>query len=452
MAPGADRESVISLQTPRKVEDTGLDSTMLVDLAIKTLLVRGASRLDAMARSLTLPPSVLNEVMVFIRAERLVEVLKREGFDTDAVFQLTEQGRIHARHVFDRCQYVGPTPVTLDAYAAVIAAYATQCTTLTASYVRRAFDGLSIDPAVVDEIGAAMNSRRAILVYGPAGSGKTFLAEHLASLLPGDIPVPHAITVGGEIAQVFDAHIHQPVPEESPVSGLVRSSWDSRWVRCRRPVVIAGGELTLQMLDLQFDPATGYYQAPPHMKANGGLFVVDDLGRQLVAARELMNRWIVPLDRQRDYLTLHTGFKFTVPFAMTLVFSTNLRPDQLADEAFLRRFGYKIYLGAMDRTSYRDIFRRYCAETGTEYDEEAFEWLLAERHQREGRALLACYPRDLVGRVRDFALYTGEPPRLSRESLARAWSSYFSDFDHAELLEVQQSGATLKQREHAYER
>jgi energy-coupling factor transporter ATP-binding protein EcfA2 len=274
-------------------------------------------------------------------------------------------------------------------------------------------------------VGAAMNSGRAILIYGPAGSGKTYLAEHLAALQPGNIPVPHAISVGGEIIQVFDPLIHEPVAGAG-AGGLIRSSSDERWRWCRRPVVIAGGELTLQTLDLQFDPATRYYQAPPHLKANGGVFVVDDLGRQLVSPRDLMNRWIVPLDRNRDYLSLHTGFKFSVPFDMTVMFSTNLTPSDIADEAFLRRFGYKVHLGPMDLASYRRVFEQACRGMEVAFDPAGFDWLIEHRHAREGRLLLACYPRDLVGRVRDFAAYDGSTPRATVEALARAWTTYFT--------------------------
>ena len=414
-------------RAPRTIADTGLAQDQLSDLCARFLLRRGRSKLRALAELIKLPPSVVGEVVAFLRGERLIELFGHAGIESDAEYQLTDAGRRFAWEAFTRNQYTGPAPVALDVYCKSVQAHSLRHVGVDAAFVRKAFQGVVLPPLVIDQMGAAMNSGRPILVFGPAGSGKTFLAEHLAAIQPGQIAVPYAITVGGEIIQMFDPLIHQRVEAEGkPAAGLVRADLDDRWQMCLRPVVISGGELTLQMLDLQFDAATRYYQAPPHLKANGGVFVVDDLGRQLVSPRDLMNRWIVPLDRNQDYLSLHTGFKFAVPFDMTVIFSTNLQPKDIADEAFLRRFGYKVYLGPMDRASYRRVFEGACRALDVAFDADGFDWLIEHRHQAQGRSLLACYPRDLIGRVRDFANYEGLEAAATSKALERAWETYFN--------------------------
>lgn len=416
-------------RAPRTVEETGLPLLFLVELASKLLFVRGQLYLTEMSHQLRLPAIVLDSLLGFMRAERLCEVVRRGETDGDVLYELTDAGRARAVEYLGRCKYAGAAPVSLDDYVVQVERQSVTKMKVTREGVDKAFRGLVIKPDVRDQLGAAMGSGRALFLYGPAGAGKTYLAERLALLLEGDVAVPHAIFVDGEIIQVYDPLIHHAV-EDAPrgagaaIDNLMRP--DQRWVRCRRPVALTGGELTLKMLDLDYDASTGFYQAPPHVKANNGLFVVDDLGRQLVQPEQLLNRWIVPMDRHHDYLALHSGIKFSLPFDVVLVFSTNLMPSDVADPAFLRRLGYKIHIGPMDENEYRSIFMRVCEEREVPFDEAAFRSLLEDFHAGSGQPLLACYPRDLIGPIADFARYRGEPARLTQDSLQWAWHNYFA--------------------------
>jgi len=414
-------------RAPRTLEETGLPLLFLVELAAKLLFVRGQLRLTELSQQLRLPATVLESLLAFMRAERLCEVMRRGETDGDILYELTDAGRIRAAEYLNRCKYAGAAPVGLAAYVAQVERQSVTKMRVIREDVNEAFRGLIINPEVRDQLGAAMGSGRALFLYGPAGAGKTYLAERLALLLDGDVAVPHAILVDGEIIQVFDPLIHAPVDDDQRPAGLDNlTRTDQRWVRCRRPVAITGGELTLRMLDLDYDASSGFYQAPPHVKANNGLFVVDDLGRQLVTPEQLMNRWIVPMDRRHDYLALHSGTKFTLPFDVVLVFSTNLMPSEVADPAFLRRLGYKIHIGPMDESEYRNIFTLVCEERGVPFDEGAFQTLLNDYHAVHGQPLLACYPRDLVNQIADLARYLGEPARLTPDALHWAWNNYFA--------------------------
>jgi len=276
---------------------------------------------------------------------------------------------------------------------------------------------------LLDAIGMALNTARALMIYGPPGSGKTFLAQRLGALLPGAVPVPHAITVAGEIIQIMDPLVHTPIDESE--ASLTHRSMDRRWVVCHRPVVLTGGELTLSMLDLRYDSNTGFYQAPPHMKANNGIYIVDDLGRQMVGVDQLLNRWIVPLDRGIDMFTLHSGVRFSVSFDVWPVFSTNLEPTQLSDDAFLRRLGSKLYVGPLSIDDYRQVCLRTAAELGLTCPEHAFDFLLESLHFSTDTPLLACIPRDLLRLVASHVRYHGHTPDVDEEGLCRAWQSYY---------------------------
>lgn len=412
---------------PRNVGDTGLSFLFQVELITKVLFLRGQLRLVELADHLKLSIGVLEPLLAFLRTERLCEVSRSGGTDTSTSYNLTDLGRLRAEDFLQKSQYAGPAPVSLESYVQQTKRQSVSNMQVTHQDIVRAFEGIVVKEGILKQFGAAMNSGRAIFVYGPAGSGKSFISEHLVGLLSGDVAIPYAVVVDEAIIQVFDPLVHKPVPQTETNSCLDgRRAADPRWVRCQRPVVITGGELSLNMLDLDFDSSTRFYQAPPQVKANSGLLIIDDLGRQLTPVLALLNRWIVPLDRHVDYLALHTGKKFMVPFDVIVVFSTNMPPKTLADEAFLRRLGYKIYVGALDEQDYRDIAQQVCAEMGIPFSEEGINYLLHELHYKEGRPLFACIPRDIIGQVRDIALYSSKKPEMTPELLDWAWNNYFA--------------------------
>jgi len=424
------------MRAPRTVEDTGLPFLFLAELLAKVLHQRGQLRLPELASHLKLNVSVIDPLVAFLRAEKLCEVARSgsSGTDADLSYLLTEAGRARAGAVLARNAYAGPAPVTLAAYTAQVQAQSVAGVHVTRQHMAAAFAGIVVNPRVLAQLGAAMNSGRAMFLHGVAGSGKTYLAERLRDLLSGAIAVPHALMVDGEAVPLFDSVQHRPLDthaDNAGGSGFDRGSApDMRWVRgLRRPAALAGGELTLDMLDLRFDPHTRLYQAPPHLKSNNGIFIIDDLGRQRCTPDALMNRWIVPMDRNVDYLTLHTGHTFEVPFDVIVVFSSNFVPQRLSDGAFLRRLGYKIEVPAASPEEYAQLFRQACVHTGLAIDDaafaDAFDYLL-ERHRRQGVALLACYPRDLTRQLRDLARYEEQAPQLSRRTLDWAWDNYFA--------------------------
>ncbi len=412
---------------PANCEETGLPFAFLVDLMLKTFFNGGRLSVWALGERMKLPHAVVENVLDFLRAESLCEVARRDLGSVDIGYQLSGAGHARAESVLQKSQYVGPAPVSLEAYVAQVKSQSIAQMHVARATLDAAFGNIVIDPRLRDDFGAALNSGRAILVYGPSGSGKTYIAEHLVNALSGQIYVPHAILVDGQVIQIFDPLVHLPISTRVQEHALDRwSGVDTRWTLCQRPVVMNGGELTLCMLDLQFDTHNRFYVAPPQVKANNGLLIIDDLGRQLVKPRDLLNRWIVPLDRRVDHFALHTGKKFCLPFDVNVVFSSNLRPSDLADEAFLRRLGYKIHVGELSPADYRRIFVQACERTGIVFSESAFRYLLLERHQAEEQPLLACVPYDLLSMIRDRAAYLDSPREMTTETLGWAWQTYFA--------------------------
>ncbi|MDP3653111.1 MAG: ATP-binding protein [Rhodoferax sp.] len=414
---------------PQTTEETGLSATFLVELVAKTMYQLGLTRLTDLCAQLCLPSTVVESVCQFMRRESLLEVTRRGQHEADVQFDLTQVGRTRAAEWLTRNSYIGAAPVPLDAYAQQVRAQSVTNQAITAHQVHAAFSDLVVPEDLIDQLGTAVNSGRPILLYGPSGSGKTYLAEHLQRLVGGGVAIPYAICVQGEVIRVFDAQCHHPLTPDAGVHSALdnRTKTDTRWVLCQRPCVISGGELTLEMLDLSFDQRAGYYEAPPHFKANNGLFIVDDFGRQVISPRELMNRWVVPMERGHDHLMLRNGGKFTIPFDMVLVFSSNLRPDQLEDPAFLRRLGHKIAVGPVSPADYARIFERDCEAAGIAQDLQAFHQLMHSYHAHNGCPLMACYPHDLLHLVASRACYLEVPTELSPELLDWAWHTYFGN-------------------------
>ena len=438
-AAAIDSMGAALLRAPRTLADTGLPALFVAHLLLKSILQNGKSSMgDLMARH-CLTAVVLEETIGFLVREHLVEIAHRGATDVDVHLRLTDAGRELAAHEASRSTYCGPAPVSLDAYVSVVAAYSVKRIHISQSDVRAAFANFIADMSLLDSAVAALNAGRPVMLYGPAGSGKTYLAERLGRLLRGAVPVPYALYVAGDVIQLHDPLIHK---DAAP--GALPAVTDRRWRVCERPVVMSGGELTLAMLDLQYNANSGFYQAPPHMKANMGLYVIDDLGRQRVAPGELLNRWITPLDRGVDQFALQSGARFVSPFDVWPVFSTNLTPAELNDNAFLRRLGSKIHVDALCVEDYRRLFDAQCASLGIAIEPGAFEYLLHQLHLRSRTPFLACYPADLLGVLRSFALYHGDVPTVTEYRLTHAWHSYFGSAPEHDQTYPSHSGQSDK--------
>jgi energy-coupling factor transporter ATP-binding protein EcfA2 len=413
----------------KTVRDTGLEPRLITELVVKAVEAGGKTPLPALSNKLKLSISVLREVLGALVAEQQVEVAWCGESDIDVQYQLTAPGQRAAAEYLARSQYVGPAPVTLAAYRAMVERQSLRrpaAERITPALLAAGLGDDGLDPGLRELIGAALHSNRALLLHGPSGSGKTTLAAKLGRLLPGVVALPYAILVERQIIQFYDPLCHLAAPPRQGRAQEDRRSLDGRWAICRRPLVHVGAELTRDMLDLRHDALNGVYHAPPQFQANNGVFIVDDVGRQRVPAAELLKRWIGPLDHGVDQLSLQGGHSETVPFDATLVFATNLVPATVFDEAFMRRIGYKIPVGALSEASYRSLWRRQCRSHGLEPDDDSVDFLLAQLHRRAGCPLLASYPQELLGRIVDFAGFAGQPPRLSAAALEQAWTSMFA--------------------------
>jgi len=403
---------------PVSIAEVGLRQTVLEDLALKTLYLSGPFSVLELSKLTRLSFEVASELLKRLRTEQLCQVTGLSGQIPDLA--ITSQGRTRAQELLAQSQYMGPAPVPLASYVAQVKKQTVEDVEVRPDDVHRAFAHLVLDDDTLWQLGTALNSGAAIFLYGPSGVGKTTIAETLSRVLAEDaVWLPYAVEIDGQIITVYDPTVHKRLEKLEP------QGHDERWVLCQRLSILVGGELTIEMLDLQYNPATQFYSGPVQMKANNGVLIIDDFGRQRVRPDDLLNRWVVPLDRRIDFLTLAGGRKIEIPFEMLVVFASNLDPNQLMDAAFLRRIQTKIHIGAVTDEEFCEIFRRVAAERGIQTENGVAVDLIRFIKDTLKQELRSCYPRDIVNQICWAAKYEGIEPQLNHRNLIRAVESYF---------------------------
>lgn len=416
MATFAPVRSAFHPTIPQNMKDLGVPESLVLDLVLRRMLIEGYSNLGGLSRSLRISVPVIDMVFKHMRSQQLVEIKGMAGNDYN--FTLSQAGKQLAGERFQVSQYAGACPVSLNDYHAATKAQSAKVQ-VDRRMLRQAFSDLIVSDRMLDQLGPAIISQTSIFVYGPTGNGKTSLAERMLRVYQDAIMIPYAVEVDSQIISVYDPVVHQPVENFD-------EDVDPRWIMCKRPCILVGGELIPSMLELRLDESSGIYAAPLQMKANNGILLIDDFGRQLMSPRDLLNRWIVPLDRRVDYLMLRYGVKFQIPFELMVVFSTNLEPSDLADEAFLRRIHNKIYVEAVDPNSFDQIFARVVQSRNMQVEPDSAEYL-RKLCLREGRTeLRACYPADICNILTSIGRYEGRPPLMTKPELERATSLYFA--------------------------
>jgi predicted ATPase with chaperone activity len=415
---------------PQTIEDLGLPFLFFGQLTLKHCFYMDFFVLGDLVERLKVSASIISPVLEYLKKAKWVEVRGPDPMNpvVSALsltnrHSLTDGGRRQAAQLLEYDAYTGPAPVVLHDYWRQVTRQSIGGVGVTPDHIQRALQGLVLSDEIREQVGVAAVSGKPLFLYGPAGTGKTLISQRLGRIWEDEILVPYAIFVDGQVIQIFDEITH--VRSKEATSGRERE--DQRWVRCRRPMVTVGGELTLEMLDLAYKPALKYFEAPLQLKANNGVFIVDDFGRQQISPQELLNRWIIPLENRQDFLRLRTGQKFAIPFDQFIVFATNLEPRSLMDDAFLRRLRSKVKVDYVNRTQFVEIFRHNCDQYRVEFDPEAVEYLLARYYDGGQHPLTACHPRDLLEQILDYCRFYQLTPRLTPENLDRACQSYFVD-------------------------
>ncbi len=413
---------------PVRLPDTGLSETFVADLLSKHLLQGGVLTMAELTNRLALAGPIVESVINFMRREARIEVRGPATGDTAASlrYTLTERGRASAQDAMLRGGYTGPAPVPLETYTAMVRAQTIHDRSVTHQAMKAAYADVVVRDEILGQLGPSLNSGRAIFIYGPPGTGKTYLTQRMARVFPQATLIPHAVAINEAVIEVFDPMLHRQQETSLPNPNIMlEQGFDPRYLVCQRPVIVSGGELTADMLDVYYDPDTRQFRAPLQLKANNGILIIDDMGRQRVAPETVFNRWIVPLEEKRDFLSLGAGQHFSVPFDVVLVFSTNLNPTDLADEAFLRRIGYKIEFQHLRPDEYGRIWTQVCTDLGITCDADVLDYVIKELHQRHGTPLAPCHPRDLLSIAVDHSAYVGQPRHVTREHMDWAWKNYF---------------------------
>ncbi len=419
--------SVLELiKQPRTIDESALEPELLLDLTLKHFYDGGVLDLQQLADKMALTGNLMEGILITLRKDSRIEALAAKESSAGVRYQLTDLGRAEAKNAYLRSGYIGRAPITIDHYRQLVEAQSVFNCTVSKEQLKDAFAGVVIEDHLYDQLGPALHSGRAIMVYGPAGSGKTFICKHLTRCLGGPVYLPYAIAVGREIIRFFDPLIHVPVYKADEKAGYqFETRTDQRLILCERPVAISGGELTMDRLELRYDPVTRLNHAPIQLKTNNGMYIVDDMGRQRMPPIELLNRWIVPMEEHIDYLTVGTGQHFPVPFDTVLVFSTNLHPLELADEAYLRRLGYKIQFTGITKEQFTLIWENVCRERQVTVDESVLDCIIGLYDQTK-RPFLPCQPRDLIGIGLNIAAFKNNKGYLGKENIMLAWDTYFT--------------------------
>ncbi len=413
---------------PQSLEELGLPPIFLAQLALKHCFFLDVFVLGDLVERLKVSASIISRVLDYLKKEKYVEMRGPDPLSpvVSAVtlahrHALTDSGKKRAGQLLEYDAYTGPVPVRLEEYWRQVELQSIRQATVTPDHLQRSFQGMVLAAEVLEQLGVAAISGNPLFLYGPSGNGKTAISIRLGRIWDDSILVPYAIHVSGQVIQVWDEMVHSPLTDE--VSKAERE--DRRWVRCHRPTMIVGGELTLDMLDLAYKPALKYYEAPLQLKANNGIFIVDDFGRQRLSPQDLLNRWIIPLENRQDFLHLSTGQKIAIPFDQFIVFATNLEPRTLVDDAFLRRLRSKVKVDYVSRVQFVEIFRLCCNQYELEFDPKVVEHLLNKYYDSGQNPLSACHPRDLLEKILDYSRYYQVTPSLTPENLDRACQSYF---------------------------
>jgi hypothetical protein len=423
---------------PLTVEATGLNFKFLLSLVLKTMHVLGIETGPEIAGHLKINPGLVEKLLSTAKQQGHLEILGSVAANIPVLrYGLTASGRELASDALRQCQYVGPAPVTLADYRTQIARQSIAEEWVGSDDICRALSHLVTPKSLIRRLGPAINSGRALLLYGPPGNGKTSITEAIGQVFAQHIYVPYCLEVDGQVIKIFDPTLHIPAsdgdPKQSEGLSLIKRKPDPRWVKCKRPVVTVGGELTLKMLDLEFDPISKFYEAPLQVKALGGVFIIDDFGRQLVQPKDLLNRWIIPLEKRIDYMTVHTGKKFEIPFDQLVIFSTNISPLDLMDAALLRRVKYKIRIDPPEFSDYAKIFQRVCEQYGLQLPEEILSFLLNDFYIKNGIPCAAFHPIFIVEHAIMACRFQGIRPRLTLELVKDALASiYVRDEDSIE--------------------